>query len=125
MRFFVRIRRPPRSTRTDTLFPYTTLFRSLRPTQPARFTAIKITNGLGLEFEDLLFDADPVAERRSRMLIDIDNSSRLRFEAIKMTSGLSSADALAVRGLYERSSTDIVLRSSRASRTYLGAFFGG
>src|SRR3546814_17560814 len=27
--FFVIIRRPPRSTRTDTLFPYTTLFRSL------------------------------------------------------------------------------------------------
>src|SRR3546814_21080214 len=25
------IRRPPRSTRTDTLFPYTTLFRSVRP----------------------------------------------------------------------------------------------
>src|SRR3546814_14284131 len=25
------IRRPPRSTRTDTLFPYTTLFRSLLP----------------------------------------------------------------------------------------------
>src|SRR3546814_17546525 len=28
--FFLMIRRPPRSTRTDTLFPYTTLFRSLR-----------------------------------------------------------------------------------------------
>src|SRR3546814_5732696 len=27
--FFLLIRRPPRSTRTDTLFPYTTLFRSL------------------------------------------------------------------------------------------------
>src|SRR3546814_5977051 len=27
--FFVMIPRPPRSTRTDTLFPYTTLFRSL------------------------------------------------------------------------------------------------
>src|SRR3546814_6473736 len=26
------IRRPPRSTRTDTLFPYTTLFRSVRRT---------------------------------------------------------------------------------------------
>src|SRR3546814_18054195 len=26
---FLRIRRPPRSTRTDTLFPYTTLFRSV------------------------------------------------------------------------------------------------
>src|SRR3546814_16931558 len=30
MFFFLMIRRPPRSTRTDTLFPYTTLFRSLR-----------------------------------------------------------------------------------------------
>src|SRR3546814_14664016 len=27
---FLMIRRPPRSTRTDTLFPYTTLFRSAR-----------------------------------------------------------------------------------------------
>src|SRR3546814_6040415 len=29
--FFLMIRRPPRSTRTDTLFPYTTLFRSKVP----------------------------------------------------------------------------------------------
>src|SRR3546814_19864863 len=29
--FFLMIRRPPRSTRTDTLFPYTTLFRSPAP----------------------------------------------------------------------------------------------
>src|SRR3546814_18274954 len=37
MRFFLflMIRRPPRSTRTDTLFPYTTLFRS-RPTGELR-----------------------------------------------------------------------------------------
>src|SRR3546814_17536975 len=27
--FFLMRRRPPRSTRTDTLFPYTTLFRSI------------------------------------------------------------------------------------------------
>src|SRR3546814_20772072 len=36
MVFCLRIRRPPRSTRTDTLFPYTTLFRShvdVRPHQ--------------------------------------------------------------------------------------------
>src|SRR3546814_7864353 len=31
---FLMIRRPPRSTRTDTLFPYTTLFRSLRDPEP-------------------------------------------------------------------------------------------
>src|SRR3546814_4899379 len=30
------IRRPPRSTRTDTLFPYTTLFRSDEPPTPCR-----------------------------------------------------------------------------------------
>src|SRR3546814_2958116 len=31
MLFFLMIRPPPRSTRTDTLVPYTTLFRSLEP----------------------------------------------------------------------------------------------
>src|SRR6056297_3874579 len=31
--FFLMRRRPPRSTRTDTLFPYTTLFRSPSPTE--------------------------------------------------------------------------------------------
>src|SRR3546814_14133948 len=30
------IRRPPRSTRTDTLFPYTTLFRSAIPNLPGK-----------------------------------------------------------------------------------------
>src|SRR3546814_4085083 len=30
------IRRPPRSTRTDTLFPYPTLFRSLEPSAAAQ-----------------------------------------------------------------------------------------
>src|SRR3546814_4887410 len=35
--FFLMIRRPPRSTRTDTLFPYTTLFRSGR--DPGRLRA--------------------------------------------------------------------------------------
>src|SRR3546814_13514657 len=34
--FFLMIRRPPRSTRTDTLFPYTTLFRSARAPAGAR-----------------------------------------------------------------------------------------
>src|SRR3546814_8885861 len=34
--FFLMIRRPPRSTRTDTLLPYTTLFRSHRPRPAGR-----------------------------------------------------------------------------------------
>src|SRR3546814_6637292 len=34
------IRRPPRSTRTDTLFPYTTLFRSIRRGRRLRSPAL-------------------------------------------------------------------------------------
>src|SRR3546814_4690096 len=41
------IRRPPRSTRTDTLFPYTTLFRSARPTY-RRATALH-RRGMGIQ----------------------------------------------------------------------------
>src|SRR3546814_12978388 len=40
--FFLMIRRPPRSTRTDTLFPYTTLFRS----SPGAFGENISTSGL-------------------------------------------------------------------------------
>src|SRR3546814_11896950 len=56
--FFLRIRRPPRSTRTDTLFPYTTLFRSFgsqhsfdrKVAQPRdcgsrSFNAVRISDG--------------------------------------------------------------------------------
>src|SRR3546814_5419968 len=39
MFFFLIIRRPPRSTRTDTLFPYTTLFRSASALAPSRMNA--------------------------------------------------------------------------------------
>src|SRR3546814_19671856 len=38
------IRRPPRSTRTDTLFPYTTLFRSVRN---VRMPGLALTHLLG------------------------------------------------------------------------------
>src|SRR3546814_8754610 len=43
MFFFLMIRRPPRSTRTDTLFPYTTLFRS-RIETVKRHMALEITH---------------------------------------------------------------------------------
>src|SRR3546814_14692935 len=47
--FFLMIRRPPRSTRTDTLFPYTTLFRSVLA-NALEFTA----PGAAFEAEQLL-----------------------------------------------------------------------
>src|SRR3546814_10285788 len=42
------IRRPPRSTRTDTLFPYTTLFRS-GPEQHGHVGVVLRIAGLGVE----------------------------------------------------------------------------
>src|SRR3546814_19683514 len=49
--FFLMIRRPPRSTRTDTLFPYTTPFRSVLTTMNGRdiFTA---GGGRGFNLQD-------------------------------------------------------------------------
>src|SRR3546814_3920686 len=44
--FFLMIRRPPRSTRTDTLFPYTTLFRSdPRHDRPGRVRSGRLRGG--------------------------------------------------------------------------------
>src|SRR3546814_8486540 len=46
--FFLMIRRPPRSTRTDTLFPYTTLFRSpARKIEHAQFPLSSPVLGVG------------------------------------------------------------------------------
>src|SRR3546814_17033284 len=48
------IRRPPRSTRTDTLFPYTTLFRSLFALEGLR-EALPGLDALGLLFREFGF----------------------------------------------------------------------
>src|SRR3546814_20764185 len=56
--FFLMIRRPPRSTRTDTLFPYTTLFRSTSPTIHGESVVLRLLDrsNLALEFVELGFD---------------------------------------------------------------------
>src|SRR3546814_20569644 len=52
------IRRPPRSTRSDTLFPYTTLFRSLRLALLVVRHQQRLDGALqALELADLLVDA--------------------------------------------------------------------
>src|SRR3546814_14447405 len=48
----VMIRRPPRSTRTDTLFPYTTLFRSVAG------SGASMGNGIGFNFFGIIGDGD-------------------------------------------------------------------
>src|SRR3546814_7454192 len=55
------IRRPPRSTRTDTLFPYTTLFRS--PRHHARIIGVRLgVVEAGLDAEAVEGRGQPVGE---------------------------------------------------------------
>src|SRR3546814_7350636 len=82
------IRRPPRSTRTDTLFPYTTLFRSIED-ELARAGKVAVAKSLAVDkrrtslpslIEALFYDLSPgdraqvkipkQAERRERDLRD-------------------------------------------------------
>src|SRR3546814_15301240 len=78
--FFLMIRRPPRSTRTDTLFPYTTLFRSIsvrevfqrldpervaRELEPALIEAMdRITRDVAERFQPGLWNALPEFVRK-------------------------------------------------------------
>src|SRR3546814_20712317 len=50
------IRRPPRSTRTDTLFPYTTLFRSVDLTAGGNIVASAATDGGGLNSDFIPYE---------------------------------------------------------------------
>src|SRR3546814_2676356 len=64
--FFLMIRRPPRSTRTDTLFPYTTLFRSVRHQLGGQVLQGAEPDGLvGVHAGEQQVRPRPVAHRRS------------------------------------------------------------
>src|SRR3546814_15884923 len=68
------IRRPPRSTRTDTLFPYTTLFRSNEDgTRRGRTELSTVDTALllgGVLFAQSYFDRDDAVEAEIRDLAE-------------------------------------------------------
>src|SRR3546814_15924488 len=67
------IRRPPRSTRTDTLFPYTTLFRSDRAVVFCELAAADDATATAVVAQALGIDARPavpLVERISRVVGD-------------------------------------------------------
>src|SRR3546814_13148467 len=73
------IRRPPRSTRTDTLFPYTTLFRSPGPVTPiadAQPTAVLVDalfgTGLKRPLDPALADCLRTLAGKARRAITVD-----------------------------------------------------
>src|SRR3546814_9993981 len=74
--FFLMIRRPPRSTRTDTLFPYTTLFRSAAPADNVAIEAAIADGRVGRRHHDLAL----VAEEPERAFAGLQNVGLLRRE---------------------------------------------
>src|SRR3546814_7387037 len=81
MIFFLMIRRPPRSTRTDTLFPYTTLFRSLVEDEFAR--AVRYRPGDRTHFlPDRQLDLAALVDLRLDIELDADILALDRAEGI-------------------------------------------
>src|SRR3546814_7673918 len=81
------IRRPPRSTRTDTLFPYTTLFRSGRarngpPERAARFRMIPPARG------PTLTDGDRLEARQQigRAHVELQSLMRISYAVLYLTT---------------------------------------
>src|SRR3546814_14382673 len=69
--FFVMIRRPPRSTRTYTLFPYTTLFRSRQPTGDSGFYVGVVEDQRQRRRNDMGGGRSTSSERGRRDIADI------------------------------------------------------
>src|SRR3546814_14333476 len=67
MFFFLMIRRPPRSTRTDTLLPYTTLFRSIRVSKvDDRLLRIRKVDAVDRAFASQMGQVNASVEDRDR-----------------------------------------------------------
>src|SRR3546814_16747040 len=112
------IRRPPRSTRTDTLFPYTTRFRSCRGRaascragqRPASDRALQIVAHRGAAIEDVSqneneqHDDDPVKrETEAQIALADKRPQAVADEADRRAEHLDAAhqpaDGAAVRGV--------------------------
>src|SRR3546814_16620184 len=91
------IRRPPRSTRTDTLFPYTTLFRS----RPALISPIRRVVEVHELREELHLLDDAVFHRGVELEVRLDVAILLRVAAdlVEIARPVSTGEADAERTL--------------------------
>src|SRR3546814_6387382 len=105
------IRRPPRSTRTDTLFPYTTLFRSLALVEADdvdlrlhRGAQLVVLDGLLQRRIDLLFHH--LAEQRLAVLLLDEGGRRLARTEARHVDALAQALELLVDRALQRGGGD-------------------
>src|SRR3546814_1460288 len=99
------IRRPPRSTRTDTLFPYTTLFRSLNGKLPDTF--LKTANAFGRK----VLERQPTIDR---MFWRIHRDKRSNKRNL-----IASLEILPFRGLAQKRTAMVVIGENQGLPTDL------
>src|SRR3546814_4033988 len=106
------IRRPPRSTRTDTLFPCTTLFRSRIPEAPANLALIKGCSIVGV-FWGAFVAREPEKNRANfAALLALYEQGRLK-PHVSSTFALSEVPQ-AMQALLSRKTTGKVVKMGRA-----------
>src|SRR3546814_16761117 len=98
------IRRPPRSTRTDTLFPYTTLFRSI------------LKRGLGEKAKKLIYSADKTIGKTIEFA-NVSPEERNRFSLTDAEVEALAAQALIIEEHYGRP-MDIDRKSTRLNSSH-------
>src|SRR3546814_5125590 len=102
------IRRPPRSTRTDTLFPYTTLFRSSTPMNTESKARANLLQSLNWALHDAM-DADSSVIVFGEEVADPEGGG-----IVKVTQGLSSKFGNRVRSEEHTSELQSLMRISYA-----------
>src|SRR3546814_14730305 len=97
------IRRPPRSTRTDTLFPYTTLFRSMAGDAVRAVQLHDIENAQAARFEEAAQQTRCAADDETAAARDIDSivGDQLMTTCQQLQRQFAFADAAGASQHYE------------------------
>src|SRR3546814_4459109 len=89
------IRRPPRSTRTDTLFPYTTLFRSMPTDGPDIEVSVRQTFGIDSDLQV------PAFSRSSDYVPQVDETYRFdRDTTLAILAGFAHNRRVMIQGYH-------------------------
>src|SRR3546814_11173051 len=120
------IRRPPRSTRTDTLFPYTTLFRSRHRRRTGRRNSMRYrTLGGGLQVSAIGIGCMPMIRGGNILsgeVADMDEATRTIHRAIHL--GVTFFDTADIYGPFSHDALlGAAIRAKRAGLV-LGTKFG-
>src|SRR3546814_13350805 len=97
------IRRPPRSTRTDTLFPYTTLFRSHAEEDRKRREEAEVRNNA----DTLLYQTEKLLKEQGDKL-EGDEKSQVEDQLGVLKAAISGTDVEAIK-----SATETLMTSSQ------------